>query len=156
MAEVEDHRRKRREEFEIELSKLVNRFSLEGGSDTPDFIVAESMALAMDVVHRAIQERDEWYGIALQPGKGSAPPDIEGDMLRKLVAWKAKNDGERIWQLRDNLAVTSIEMWDYAAGHDEDGPIRIFGITIPALAAKLDEWLAGQSSTDCGRLERRE
>jgi hypothetical protein len=96
MAETEDHRQKRREEFEIELSKLVNRFSLEGGSDTPDFIVAESMALAMDVVHRAIRERDHWYGIALQPGKGSPPPDIEGDMLRKLVAGQANTDAGRL------------------------------------------------------------
>jgi hypothetical protein len=80
-------------------------------------------------------------------------PDIEGDMLRKLVAWRGV-DGSR----SANIIIDG----DVYVGLVKFAPDGMCGLehrldapTLPALAAKLDEWLAGQLPTDCGRLGER-
>ena len=48
--------------FENELRTLINKYSLENGSDTPDFILAEYMMYCLDAFDRAVTRREEWYG----------------------------------------------------------------------------------------------
>ena len=48
--------------FEQELSALINRFSKENDSNTPDFILAEYMLGALDAFTKAVVRREEWYG----------------------------------------------------------------------------------------------
>lgn len=57
-----------------ELGELLNRHSLENGSNTPDFVLADLLASALEVFDRAIVERDRWYGGARSPG-GCADPE---------------------------------------------------------------------------------
>jgi hypothetical protein len=61
-------------EFEEELQKLVNRFSIENGSNTPDFVLAGFLVYALHAFDHAVQKRDNWYGIDPRPG-GDSPPD---------------------------------------------------------------------------------
>lgn len=47
--------------FRKELGNLINRHSLENGSDTPDFILARYMAECLDAFDKAVKTRTEWY-----------------------------------------------------------------------------------------------
>lgn len=46
-----------------ELSSLVNRYSLENESNTPDFILAQFLRDAMKAYGAALTLRDRWFGI---------------------------------------------------------------------------------------------
>lgn len=48
--------------FKKELEILINRYSKEADSHTPDYILAEYMNNSMNNFHRATKLRDNWYG----------------------------------------------------------------------------------------------
>jgi len=48
-------------EFEIELQALINKHSMENGSDTPDFILAHFLVECLIVFDAAVGVRTEWY-----------------------------------------------------------------------------------------------
>jgi len=47
--------------FEEELKKLINQFSLENQSNTPDFILANYIYTCLKIFNASIKERDKWY-----------------------------------------------------------------------------------------------
>ena len=49
-------------QFRKELEPLINKYSKENGSDTPDFILARYLENVLDNFDAAVKERDEWYG----------------------------------------------------------------------------------------------
>lgn len=53
--------------FRKELEILINRHSMEGGSNTPDFILAEFFADVLTVFDRTVQAREKWYGREPEP-----------------------------------------------------------------------------------------
>jgi hypothetical protein len=57
-------------EFEKELESLINRHSLENGSNTPDFILAEYLRDCLDAFDIAVTKRSDWYGRHDRPGQG--------------------------------------------------------------------------------------
>ena len=48
--------------FQSELEQLINRYSMENYSDTPDFILAQYLEACLTVYGNAIKARDDWYG----------------------------------------------------------------------------------------------
>lgn len=48
--------------FQKELENLINRYSQENGSDTPDFILAEYLTGCLATFNRTVIRREEWYG----------------------------------------------------------------------------------------------
>jgi hypothetical protein len=48
--------------FEKELQLLINRYSMESGSNTPDYILVEYMTNCLNSFHYATRLRDNWYG----------------------------------------------------------------------------------------------
>lgn len=46
--------------FELELESLINRFSMENGSDTPDFILANYLSGCLVAWNIAVLARDRW------------------------------------------------------------------------------------------------
>lgn len=48
--------------FLEELEDLINRYSKENGSDTPDFILAMFLAKCLSVFDDTLQAREKWYG----------------------------------------------------------------------------------------------
>jgi hypothetical protein len=48
-------------EFEKELEALINRHSMENGSDTPDFILAQYLTACLRAFDSATQARTRWY-----------------------------------------------------------------------------------------------
>ena len=55
-------------DFRKELTDLINFYSKENGSDTPDFILAEYLGDCLQVFDKAINARDKW-----------CMPDVEMD-----------------------------------------------------------------------------
>lgn len=54
--------------FGEELKTLINKYSRENNSNTPDFILAEFMCNALNTFETYVKARDNWYGIAPVPG----------------------------------------------------------------------------------------
>lgn len=49
-------------EFEKELSRLINRYSMENLSGTPDYILAEYLNACLAASTHLIRAREQWYG----------------------------------------------------------------------------------------------
>jgi len=50
------------EDFEDKLRELINCYSLENNSNTPDFILAKYMKTCLDAFHEGVKQRESWYG----------------------------------------------------------------------------------------------
>jgi hypothetical protein len=48
--------------FMSELQALINRYSMENGSHTPDYILAEYMSNCLLVFDQAVNSRERWHG----------------------------------------------------------------------------------------------
>jgi hypothetical protein len=59
--------------LEGDLSALLNSYSLENESNTPDFILAEYLIRCLDAYNVALTDRARWYGRMDMPGMGSLP-----------------------------------------------------------------------------------
>jgi len=55
--------------FQKELEQLINKHSIENGSDTPDFILAEYMMGCLKAYGRAVKARDERTYMQHKPTK---------------------------------------------------------------------------------------
>jgi len=49
------------EAFRTELEALINRHSMEKGSNTPDFILAKYLAKCLTNFDETVLARDKWY-----------------------------------------------------------------------------------------------
>jgi hypothetical protein len=48
--------------FDKALERLINCYSLESGSNTPDYILVEYLKNSLDNFHQSTRLRDNWYG----------------------------------------------------------------------------------------------
>ena len=48
--------------FRKELESIINRNSMENGSDTPDLILADYLTDCLEAFDKATKARDKWYG----------------------------------------------------------------------------------------------
>ncbi len=55
-------------DFEKELGRLINRYSVENESNTPDFILAQYMRECLDAFNKASNRREQWFGKGLRVG----------------------------------------------------------------------------------------
>jgi hypothetical protein len=51
-----------RASLEMRLREVLNHYSQENASDTPDFILAEYMMGCLDTFNQAVRAREKWYG----------------------------------------------------------------------------------------------
>lgn len=49
--------------FQDELRTLLNRYSKENGSNTPDYMLAEFLTDCLAAYDKALTARDKWFGI---------------------------------------------------------------------------------------------
>ena len=59
--------------FEDRLTSLLNEFSRENDSNTPDFILARFLLTCLDAWNAGIKRRAEWYNRMDRPGQGTQP-----------------------------------------------------------------------------------
>lgn len=57
--------------FAVELKRLINRYSKEGGSNTPDFVLAKYLCNCLDAFNTASREREKHFGVELRVGRGA-------------------------------------------------------------------------------------
>ena len=53
--------------FREELTNVLNKHSMENGSNTPDFILADYLKRCLAAFDIATQERQKWYGTPTTP-----------------------------------------------------------------------------------------
>lgn len=58
-----------RSTFEDALRNLLNKYSMENGSDTPDYILAEYLFSCLKVFEKTIRSRNDWYNITKKETK---------------------------------------------------------------------------------------
>lgn len=56
-------------ELEGGLCRILNQYSAEKDSDTPDFILATYMRKCLDAYNQAVKARDRWFAINPKPGE---------------------------------------------------------------------------------------
>jgi hypothetical protein len=66
------------ETFERALERLVNTYSQENASNTPDFLLAQYLIGCLRVWNECVTERERWYGRASSGPLGLARPDASG------------------------------------------------------------------------------
>jgi len=49
-------------EFEQELRSLLNKYSKENDSNTPDYILAKYLVGCLEAFNKSVNIREEWYG----------------------------------------------------------------------------------------------
>jgi hypothetical protein len=59
-----------------DLASVINRYSRENGSNTPDFILAQYLANCLDAFDTAIWNRAMWYGRVDSIGGPVAMPKV--------------------------------------------------------------------------------
>ena len=53
--------------FRKDLEQLINGYSMENNSHTPDFLLAQYLERCLDAFDEATRARDRWYGVHLEP-----------------------------------------------------------------------------------------
>lgn len=64
----------RKIDFSYELRSLINRYSLENTSNTPDFVLAEYLVSCLNAFDTAVQQRENYYGRDPRPSKTPLQP----------------------------------------------------------------------------------
>lgn len=59
--------------FEKDLTSLLNTYSAENDSNTPDYILANYLMSCLRTYNKTIKARAMWYGRMDVPGNGSVP-----------------------------------------------------------------------------------
>lgn len=67
--------------FHNELESLINKFSMENDSNTPDFILAQYLHDCLGAFGNAMIHRDKWYGLEQPdlPKGGAVTTPTKGD-----------------------------------------------------------------------------
>ena len=73
IAEEEDEEEEKTPLFLDALETLINRYSLENESDTPDYILAEYVANCLTTFSEAVRERDAWHSFVPFGAKAKVP-----------------------------------------------------------------------------------
>lgn len=75
-------------EFRKELETAINRCSMENGSNTPDFILAEFLTRCLHAFDQSVTRREQWYGRDPAVGPASrrndGPQEIVGPPERPM------------------------------------------------------------------------
>ena len=51
-----------RTQFKKDLERIINCNSIENGSDTPDWMLADYLMGCLEIYENTIKEREKWYG----------------------------------------------------------------------------------------------
>lgn len=83
-------------EFRKELETLINAYSMENGSDTPDFILADYLIDCLKAFDEATRRRTMWY--APKDAKESKEiTNAAGESERQIEKLKAENERLKGW-----------------------------------------------------------
>jgi hypothetical protein len=113
--------------FRKEIMQAINRCSVEGRSNTPDFILAGYLADCLLAFDRASNARESWYGVRLHPGLEKEPLKV-GDAAGKVRS----PDRERQAEL-----IIKAFMPDWCAWHEQPEFAKLAALRARDAAEKL-------------------
>lgn len=87
--------------FEEELCSLLNRYSKENGSNTPDFILAEFLNKCLGIFGLATLERDRWYGTPREVIDSTSSPQVEEKPKECEHKWTWGEMEKRVLEILD-------------------------------------------------------
>lgn len=61
-------------EFRRDLAALLTSHSVEGGSNTPDYILAQYLQDCLSAFDKAVNHREAWHGRPFDNGDAPPPP----------------------------------------------------------------------------------
>ena len=70
--------------FKDDLTRLINKHSMENNSNTPDYILAQYIHGCLLIFERAIQQRENWYGRDPRP-KSKIKEQTMSDAVRQAL-----------------------------------------------------------------------
>jgi hypothetical protein len=73
---------KNKKKFEKELENLLNKYSAENESSTPDYILAKYIIGCLDVYNKTVVDREGWFGRGLVPCGVPSTYNDEGEVGR--------------------------------------------------------------------------
>lgn len=82
-------------EFRHEIESVINKFSMERNSNTPDYILANYLARCLSNFDASVADRDRWYGVNLAPGSAvmaEAATLVERDEEPVIRGYAKPND----------------------------------------------------------------
>lgn len=71
--------------FEEELRHIINKHSMENGSDTPDFILADYLLGCLENFGQVAKRRDQWYSRDQTPPHNPDPPPMSGPSAQDVL-----------------------------------------------------------------------
>jgi hypothetical protein len=81
-----------KQEFQDELRHLINRHSIENGSNAPDFMLAEYLVGCLDLWNATVTRREDWYGRATQSDPCPSNCDADAPEPSFLEKWSGGID----------------------------------------------------------------
>jgi len=63
-------------EFKTELTKLINKYSIENMCDIPDFLLSKSICNYIKILSATLKERDGWFSVSMWPEKGNKRQEL--------------------------------------------------------------------------------
>lgn len=98
-----------RRNFGDELTCLLNKYSKENGSNTPDFILAEYLTRCLESSDMLIRGREEWYGRKFSQGSLELPKE-PSTLAREIAArvWCDKSMGNIVMDVDAAEAMAKI------------------------------------------------
>lgn len=109
--------------FEEELRKLINQYSKENGSNTPDYIIARYLLSCLEAFDNAANDRDKHirrsemkrYHIAIQHTYSDTSLDITQD---EKGEWVKAEDAGKLEQLNKEMLKVLTECHNHLASID--------------------------------------
>lgn len=111
--------------FELQLRRLLNTWSRESTSNTPDYVLCQFMALSLDAFDTAVNQRDKWYGF--KPFDANAATNGNALQRERDRLRSALNRAHA--ELNDVLNATPLDSPDgtasgFAYESEQQGPLK--------------------------------
>ena len=90
-----------RTEFAIELEHLINKHSMEGGSNTPDFVLARYLMGCLDAFDLAITDRNRFSKPTVPPTEAKQDEEFYEDLFKE----DAPQAGEIVREMSSSMLV---------------------------------------------------
>ncbi len=104
---VDDNAEQHRIDFSAELERLVNRFSIDNKSNTPDYLLAEFMLHCLAAFETTSLRREAWFGVSLDIARGWDEKVMqaigEASMCWSNIEGAGVFDSEKAKQIGDEL-----------------------------------------------------
>jgi len=85
--------------FQKELTELINKHSIENGSNTPDFILGQFLMDCLLSFNKSNQQREKWYGREISDTANQPTGSIETPKIVSTIKVPGVTQGKSLAEL---------------------------------------------------------